>query len=66
MMVRPDEMSASSAPRTRPLKHCDAKFAQLSTLSPEICQEEPSSGRAPVPQLERIALALGHILGSKR
>src|SRR6201995_5908938 len=28
-MVRPDEMSASSAPSTRPLKHCETKLAQL-------------------------------------
>src|ERR1044072_4890468 len=29
MMVRPDEISASRAPSTRPLKHCDMKLAQL-------------------------------------
>src|SRR5262245_25195446 len=28
-MVRPDEISASKAPSTRPLKHCDMKLAQL-------------------------------------
>src|SRR5262245_26350363 len=28
-MVRPDEISASRAPSTRPLKHCDTKLAQL-------------------------------------
>src|ERR1700744_584954 len=35
MMVRPEEISARSAPSTRPLKHCDTKLAQLITLSPE-------------------------------
>src|SRR5262249_38030705 len=29
MMVRPDETSASKAPSTRPLKHCEMKLAQL-------------------------------------
>src|SRR5262249_38630909 len=29
MMVRPDEISASKAPSTRPLKHCDMKLAQF-------------------------------------
>src|SRR5690242_11709913 len=31
MIVRPDAMSASSAPSTRPLKHCEMKLAQLTT-----------------------------------
>src|SRR5215813_11049109 len=29
MIVRPDATSASKAPSTRPLKHCDMKLAQL-------------------------------------
>src|ERR1043165_4336714 len=29
MMVSPDEIRASRAPSTRPLKHCDMKLAQL-------------------------------------
>src|SRR5262245_61890062 len=29
MMVRPDAISASNAPSSRPLKHCDMKLAQL-------------------------------------
>ena len=29
MMVNPDEINASNAPSTKPLKHCDMKFAQL-------------------------------------
>src|SRR6188768_1493278 len=29
MMVNPDEISASKAPSTKPLKHCDKKFVQL-------------------------------------
>jgi hypothetical protein len=33
MIVKPDEISASSAPSTSPLKHCDIKLAQLTTLS---------------------------------
>src|SRR5574340_455855 len=31
MIVRPDEISASSAPSTSPLKHCEMKLAQLIT-----------------------------------
>src|SRR5262249_4115016 len=31
MMVSPDAISASSAPSTRPLKHCEMKLAQLIT-----------------------------------
>src|SRR6185312_1245293 len=33
MIVRPEEISARSAPSTSPLKHCDMKFAQLTTLT---------------------------------
>src|SRR5262249_9509104 len=29
MIVSPDEISASNAPSTSPLKHCDMKLAQL-------------------------------------
>jgi hypothetical protein len=29
MMVRPDDVSASNAPSTSPLKHCEMKLAQL-------------------------------------
>ena len=29
MIVSPDEISASKAPSTRPLKHCDTKFGPL-------------------------------------
>src|SRR5579862_7013814 len=31
MIVSPDEMSASNAPSTSPLKHCDMKLPQLTT-----------------------------------
>src|ERR1700733_11694138 len=34
MIVRPDEISARSAPSTSPLKHCDMKASQLTTLLP--------------------------------
>src|SRR6185369_6863973 len=33
MMVRPDAMSASSAPSARPLNSCEKKLAQLSTYA---------------------------------
>src|SRR3954463_5830701 len=33
MIVRPEEISASSAPSTSPLKHCEMKVAQLITIS---------------------------------
>src|SRR6516225_8685608 len=37
MMVRPDEMRASRAPNTTPLKHCDRKLAQfiISRITPQ-------------------------------
>jgi hypothetical protein len=34
MMVKPDEISASNAPSTSPLKHCDMKLPQLITRFP--------------------------------
>src|SRR6185312_8461550 len=43
MIVRPDEISASSAPSTSPLKHCDTKLAQLITLSPAMDADCPAA-----------------------
>src|SRR5487761_775807 len=39
MMVRPDEISANSAPSTRPLKHCETKVGQLITPSSAIFRD---------------------------
>src|SRR3569833_2885459 len=39
MIVRPDEMRASSAPCTSPLNSCDRKLAQLTTL--DLAHDEP-------------------------
>src|SRR5690606_23086956 len=36
MIVRPDEISARSAPSTSPLKHCEMKLAQFITLPPRV------------------------------
>src|SRR6516225_7713444 len=40
MIVRPDEISASRAPSTSPLKHCDTKLTQLITLSSAVRRDE--------------------------
>ena len=58
MIVRPDEISASSAPSTSPLKHCEMKLAQLITLSPAICYDEirdpaPAIGKWPGRKMRR-------------
>src|SRR5690242_3884325 len=37
MIVRPDEISASSAPSTSPLKHCETKLPQLITIPFRAC-----------------------------
>src|SRR5580704_16818503 len=44
MIVSPEEISASSAPRTSPLKHCDTKLAQLITAPSAFC----CNGRQPL------------------
>src|SRR5665213_16566 len=49
MIVRPDEISANSAPRTSPLKHCEIKLAQLITRPPAIVSRCLSAGRCPFP-----------------
>ena len=47
-MVRPDEISASKAPSTRPLKHCDMKLAQLI-----IVEQFQTTGPDVAPQIDR-------------
>src|SRR5262245_2426618 len=47
MMVRPEEISASSAPSTRPLKHCEMKLGQL------IIQSIPDGKQAVKPRRVR-------------
>src|SRR5690348_14282892 len=47
MIVRPDEISASRAPSTRPLKHCEMKLGQLTTLLSALgllCHARPCAG----------------------
>ena len=51
MMVSPDEMSASKAPSTNPLKHCDMKLGQLI-----IDRAIRASSREAAPQANRVRL----------
>src|SRR5690606_2059385 len=52
MIVRPDAISASSAPSTSPLKHCEIKFAQLTT-PPHLCNGPPGLLRGSPPRRRR-------------
>src|SRR5665213_2005033 len=60
MIVKPDEISARSAPSTSPLNICDTKLAQLITDQPRARSLSRERGSGVVPELAAEGVRLLH------